>query len=203
MKFKQKVWKPEAFLHVCCKGKRWAIMPLQKTCWSYQSFQRLYEILKGNWRKKKGIHSTILDKSSKHNCVPQEFYKWVPHFKCLTRNCDQGGIDKFKLLSVEVSESGEVTGNDIYTFRQANSCLMDRKRKKCHWLTKKNTPSKELFASLARISLPFLYGKAAKGTNGQLNWTPHLQWVVCMHDDSEVYSCRQQDELQSEYFDAA
>ncbi|XP_048583328.1 uncharacterized protein LOC125562972 [Nematostella vectensis] len=74
-------------------------------------------------------------------------------------------------------------------------------------LVPKETPPSEMFTYFKKLLEAYpLHSFMAKWQREQLdNLLEHLPLghVVCIHDYSEGYACRQQDEIQSEFFDVA
>lgn len=127
--------------------------------------------------------------------------------KCLTRECSECGVSKFELLP-EVSEGSmeEVTWKR-YEYVGTGKFLSNGQEKKKIALVTKMTSPRELFQYFQDLLKHYPYHSfMAKWQREQMeNLIEHLpsNEVVCVHDYSEGYSCCQQDELQSEYFDVA
>lgn len=73
-------------------------------------------------------------------------------------------------------------------------------KKKHHHLSSLNKYFKEVLATYPYHSF---VAKWQRDQLGNLLDNLPLGHVVCLHDYSEGYACRQQDETQSEYFDVA
>ena len=123
--------------------------------------------------------------------------------KCLTRECSECGVSKFELLPEEFSEGSteEVTWKR-YEYVGTGKFLSNGQEKKKIALVTKMTSPRELFQYFQDLLKHYPYHSfMAKWQREQMeNLIEHLpsNEVVCVH-----YSCRQQDELQSEYFDVA
>ena len=128
--------------------------------------------------------------------------------KCLTRECSNCGVNELELLPEETSEAPteEVTWKR-YEYIGTGKFLSNGQEKKKIALVTKNTAPKELFKYFQDLLKQYPYhsfmGKWQREQMDNLIEHLPLNEIVCVHDYSEGYSCRQQDELQSEYFDVA
>ena len=125
--------------------------------------------------------------------------------KCLERKCSNCGVNKFKLLPEEESNEGLQVQWSRYEYVGTGKFLPNGQEKKKITLVRKETAPKELFEYFRKLLEDYpLHSFMAKWQRDQLDkLLEHLpvNHVVCVHDYSEGYSCRQQDEVQSEYFD--
>ncbi|XP_022801267.1 uncharacterized protein LOC111338965 [Stylophora pistillata] len=128
------------------------------------------------------------------------------NIKCLQRECDQCGVALFKLLPTETSDEGSVKWSR-YDYIPTGKFLANGQEKKKIALIQKETPPSELFQYFRELLAVYpSHSFMAKWQREQLdNLLDNLPvgHVVCVHDYSEGYTCRQQDEIQSEYFDVA
>ena len=126
--------------------------------------------------------------------------------KCLQRECDQCGVALFKLLPAETSDEGSVRWSR-YDYIPTGKFLANGQEKKKIALIQKETPPSELEEYFRELLAAYAsHSFMAKWQREQLdNLLDNLPagHVVCVHDYSERYTCRQQDEIQSEYFDVA
>ena len=111
------------------------------------------------------------------------------NIKCLQRECAQCGVDLFTLLPEESADEGSVRWS-WYDYIPTGKFLANGQEKKKIALIQKETPP-SFMARWQREQLDSL-----------LDNLP-ANHVVCVHDYSEGYTCRQQDKIQSEYFDVA
>ena len=128
--------------------------------------------------------------------------------KCLNRDCNLCGVQKFQMLPEELSdETDEVVIWRHYAYVGTGKFLSNGQEKKKIALITKQTPPRHLFNYFLDLLKDYPYHSfMAKWQRDQMdNLIEHLPIndVLCVHDYSEGYSCRQQDELQSEYFDVA
>ena len=128
------------------------------------------------------------------------------NLKCLTRYSDQCGVDKLKLLPEEISALGKATWKR-YMYLGTGRFLSNGQEKKKLSLVTETTPPNKLLEYFLRLLEEYPYHSLmARWQREQIdNIIEHLPLneVVCVHDYSQGYSCRQQDEPQSEYFDVA
>ena len=142
---------------------------------------------------------TLCNKSDEHS---------YNNLKCLNRECNECGVDKFVLLPEAVSvNSDEQVVWKHYAYVGTGKFLSNGQEKKKITLISKQTPPKELFKKIQELLKDYPYHSfMAKWQRDQMDnlieYLPHNE-AICIHDYSEGYSCRQQDELQSEYFDVA
>ena len=153
------------------------------------------------------IPSTLTEAADLTLCEKQNDQPYHK-LKCLNRDCDQCGVDKFVLLTEELSEDTEEQVIwKHYAYVGTGKFLANGQEKKKIALITKQTPPSELLQYFADLLKEYPYHSfMAKWQREQMdNLIEHLPLneVVCVHDYSEGYSCRQQDELQSEYFDVA
>ena len=125
--------------------------------------------------------------------------------KCIEREYENCGIEAFQLLPEETSTKGSVCWSR-YEYVGTESFFQMVKRKKIA-LVQKETPPSEIFRYFKELlatypSHQFTARWQRDQIDNLLNHLP-LAHVVCIHDYSEGYTCRQQNEIQSEYFDVA
>ena len=128
------------------------------------------------------------------------------NIKCLQRECDQCGVALLKLLPEESSDEGS-TRWSRYDYIRTGKFLANGQEKKKIALIQKETPPSELFKYFKTLlsvypSHAFMARWQREQLDSLLDNLP-AGHVVCVHDYSEGYTCRQQDEIQSEYFDVA
>lgn len=128
------------------------------------------------------------------------------NIKCLERGCTSCGVDAFDLLPEEKSEEGSVHWSR-YEYISTGKFLPDGKEKKKISLIQKDTPPVQLFSYFKELlkvypGHSFMARWQREQLDSLLDHLP-LGHVVCVHDYSEGYTCRKQDEIQSEYFDVA
>ncbi|XP_031553522.1 uncharacterized protein LOC116290592 [Actinia tenebrosa] len=151
------------------------------------------------------LHSSLTELVNTTLCKKPEGQIYH-NLKCLTRECKECGVNKFVVLPEELSESvqDEVTWKH-YTYVGTSKFSSNGQEKKKVTLVIKKTPPKDLFQYFQGLLQEYPYHCfMARWQREQLeNLMEHLPLneVICIHDYSEGYSCRQQDELQSEYFD--
>ena len=125
---------------------------------------------------------------------------------CLERECTSCGVDSFALLPEEMSKEGSVRWS-CYENVSTGKFLPDGQEKKKISLVQKETPPFQLFSYFKDLLKVYpSHSFMARWQREQLdNLLEHLPigHVVCIHDYSEGYTCRKQDETQSEYFDVA
>ena len=126
--------------------------------------------------------------------------------ECLERTCADCGIDKLVLLPEEISVEGTVTWSR-YEYVSTGKLLANGQEKKKIALVQKETPPSELFGYFKELLVEYpSHSFMAKWQGEQLDSLLEnlpLRHVVCIHNYSGGYACRQQDEIQSEYFDIA
>lgn len=164
-------------------------------------------VCKRNGRTDVSIPSTLTEAVNLTLCGKSDEQSYH-NLKCLKRECDECGVDKFVLLPEELSEdTKEQFIWKHYAYILTGKFLSNGQEKKKIALITKQTPPKELFTYFQGLLKEYPYHSfMAKWQRDQMdNLIEHLPLneVVCVHDYSEGYSCRQQDELQSEYFDVA
>ena len=144
---------------------------------------------------------TTLSEAVESTMCPKPEGALFHNHKCLQSECDQSGVALFKLLPAETSDEGHT----MTTFPLEVSCQWSRKKENCTH-PERNTPS-ELFKYFRELFAAYhTHSFMAKWPREQLDNlidTLPAGYVVRVHDCSEGYTCRQQDEIQSEYFDVA
>lgn len=125
---------------------------------------------------------------------------------CLERECDQCGVHLMKLLPEEESNEGKVIWKR-YDYVSTGKLLANGQEKKKLALVTKETPPSEMFGYLKKLLKDYpMHSFMAKWQRDQLDsLLEHLplDHAVAIHDYSEGYTCRSQDETQSEYFDVS
>ena len=138
-------------------------------------------------------------------CLKPEDEKYHK-LKCLKRECKDCGVHKLVLLP----EEKEGVGNHEvkwkrYDYVPTGKLTADGKEMKKITLLEKCTGPKELFDYFIQLLGQFPYHSfLAKWQREQLDSLLEnlpLNEAVCIHDYSEGYACRFQDEIQSQYFD--
>ena len=129
------------------------------------------------------------------------------NLKCLQRQCPDCGVSKFAFLPEELLKDGPATKWRRYNYIGTGKFLSNGQEKKKIALITKETPPHELFSYFSSLLEDYPYHSfMAKWQREQMdNLLEHLPLneIACVHDYSESYCCRQQDEIQSEYFDVA
>ena len=125
--------------------------------------------------------------------------------ECLERTCADCGIDKLVLLPEEISVEGTITLSR-YEYVSTGKLLAMGQEKTITYVQKEALPS-ELFGYFKELLVEYpSHSFMAKLQREQLDSLLEnlpLRHVVSIHDYSEGYTCRQQDEIQSEHFDIA
>ena len=122
--------------------------------------------------------------------------------ECLMRQCEQCGVKKFKLSAEEESSQVQVEWKryQCVTIQDKNG----EERRKIS-LVRKDTPVNEMFQYFLELLSGYTYhsfmAKWQKDQFDSLVANLPLNHVICVHDFSENYICRSQDEIQSQYFD--
>ena len=147
-----------------------------------------------------------LTEATEMTLCPKEDGKDFHNLKCIQRECDQCGVDKLQLMPEEISEEGSVRWSR-YEYVPTGKHHADGKEKKKICLVQKETPPSELFKYFKELlkvypSHSFMARWQREQLDNLLDNLPQGH-VVCIHDYSEGYTCRKQDEIQSEYFDVA
>lgn len=142
------------------------------------------------------VNFTLCEKFDKNN---------YSNLKHITRDCSECGVAKLALLPEELSEDTEdQVVRKCYEYMATGKLMSNGQEEKNTLVTKKSSP-KELFTYFQGQEYPY-HSLMAKWKKEQLdNHIEHLTLneVVCVHDYLEGYSCRQQDGLQSKYFNVA
>lgn len=151
------------------------------------------------------VLKTLTELVEKTLC-PKEEGKMFHNIKCLERECESCGVETLQLLPEETSSEGSVRWSR-YDYVSTGKFLANGQEKKKIALVQKETSPSELFKYFKELlgSYPY-HSFMARWQRDQLdNLLENLPLghVVCVHDYSEGYACRQQDETQSEYFDVA
>lgn len=122
--------------------------------------------------------------------------------ECLMRQCEARGIEK-----LELSEEEQSTDVLVKWKRYEYLTVQDKNgegRRKISLVTKE-TPVNEMFKYfldlLDKYSYHSFMAKWQKDQFDSLVANLPLNHVICVHDFSENYVCRSQDEIQSQYFD--
>ena len=124
------------------------------------------------------------------------------NIKCLQRECDQCGVDLFKLSPEENSDEGCVCWSH-FNYITTGKFLASGQEKKKIALIHKETPPSKLFKYFKELLAAYVsHSLMARWQWVQLDCLVDnlpAGHVVCVHDYSEGYACQQQDEIQSEY----
>ena len=121
---------------------------------------------------------------------------------CLRRECSECGTKNFQL-------SGKEKADTVVNWKRYEYVSVPDKngeeRKKIALVTKE-TPVTELFSYFLNLLKDYPYhsfmAKWQKEQFDNLVNNRPLDNIICVHDFSENYTCRSQDEIQSQYFDA-
>ncbi|XP_068689864.1 uncharacterized protein [Montipora foliosa] len=156
--------------------------------------------------EKEGVDTTIYSSLAEIISVtlcPVEAEKELHNLACLKRECTECGVNLFSLLPQEQSSEGKVKWKR-YDYLPTGKFGADGKEIKKISLVSKETAPKELFAYLYTLLESFPYhsflAKWERQQCDQLIMHLPLGHSICIHDYSESYACRYQDEIQSQYF---
>jgi len=151
------------------------------------------------------VLKTVTEAAAKTLCPKQED-QLFHDIKCLERQCDLCGVDASPLLLEEMATEGSVCWS-CYEYVSTRKFLSNGQEKEKIALVQKETPPSEFFKYFQELLSTYpSHSFMARWQRDQLdNLLENLPLghVVCMHDYSEGYAWRQQDEIQSEYFDVA
>lgn len=123
---------------------------------------------------------------------------------CIDRKCSDCGTKLLDLLPEEIAEEGTVKWKRYdYAFTGKQTAAGEPQKKLA--LVQKETCPKELFEYLLKLLQEFPYHQfmaiwQRKQLDKLLEHLP-VGHVVCIHDYSESYSCRGQNETPTEFFD--
>ena len=116
---------------------------------------------------------------------------------CLCRECSECGPGKFQLSRKETSNS--VVTLKRYEYVSVPDKSGEERRKIA--LVTKETPVTGLFSYFHQLLKDYPYHSfMTKWQKEQFDNLP-LDNIICVHDFSKNYTCRSQDEIQSQYFD--
>jgi len=131
----------------------------------------------------------------------QDYHK----LKCLKRECKDCGVHNLVLLPEEKGVGNHEVKWKRYDYVSTGKLTTDGRDMKKIALVEKCTGPKELFDYFIELLGQFPYHSfLAKWQREQLDALLEnlpLDQAVCIHDYSEGYACRFQDEIQSQYFD--
>jgi len=131
----------------------------------------------------------------------QDYHK----LKCLKRECKDCGVHNLVLLPEEKGVGNHEVKWKRYDYVSTGKLTTDGRDMKKITLVEKCTGPKELFDYFIELLGQFPYHSfLAKWQREQLDALLEnlpLDQAVCIHDYSEGYACRFQDEIQSQYFD--
>ena len=123
---------------------------------------------------------------------------------CIDRSCEECGTHLLKLLPEEQSEEGTTKWKRFDYVLTGKVTASGEPQKKIA-LVQKETCPKELFQYFIQLLEDYPYHQFMaiwqKKQLDELLETLPLGHAVCIHDYSESYSCRGQNEIQSQYFD--
>jgi len=149
------------------------------------------------------IWTSLTDVAESTLC-PKQDGNTYHNIKCLERKCDSCGVSK--LVLPEENSDGSVKWSKYEYIGEGKFLSNGQEKKKISLMPQETSPC-ELFSYFKKLLGEYSYHSfMAKWQRDQLDSllenlpTDH---AVCVHDYSEGYSCRQQDEIQSEYFDVA
>ena len=148
------------------------------------------------------IYSSLAEVISQTLC-PVEGDNKFHNITCLKRECSECGVEKFPLLPQETASERNVKWKR-YDYLPTGKLGADGNEIKKISLVSKETTPKELFDYFYKLLGPFPYHSfLAKWEREQCDrLITHLPLghALCIHDYSESYACRYQDEIQSQYF---
>ena len=150
------------------------------------------------------VLKTLTEATDKTLCPKQEG-KPFHNIECVQRECDSCGVNALPLLPEETSAQGSACWSR-YEYVSTGKFLSNGQDKKKIALIQKDTPPAELFKYFKELLVAYPnHSFIARWQCDQLdNLLDHLPLGhLCVHDYSKGYACRQQDEIQSEYFDIA
>lgn len=141
-----------------------------------------------------------------HKRVENEEEDTYHKMACLERRCTQCGVHLMELLPEDASNEGVVIWRR-YEYVSTEKFLANGQEKKKLALVTKEAPPSQMFGYFKDLLKDYpLHSFMAKWQREQLDslleYLP-LDHAVAIHDYSEGYTCRSQDETQSEYFDVA
>ena len=151
------------------------------------------------------VYTSVSDVIEQTLCPKSQNNKYH-NLICLKRECKECGVQKLVLLPDEK----EGAGNHLvkwkrYDYVPTGKLNADGKKMKKIALVEKCTAPKELFDCFLQLLGQFPYHSfLAKWQREQLDSLLEIlstDQAVCIHDYSEGYACRFQDEMQSQYFD--
>ena len=121
------------------------------------------------------------------------------NLKCIERMCEDCGVDKFPLLPKESNDNGLVKWSR-YEYVPMGKYLPDGPEKKKITLVQKETPPSQLFKYFTDLlagypSHIFMARWQRDQLDSLVNNLPQGH-MVCIHDYSEGYTCRKQEETQ-------
>ena len=139
------------------------------------------------------VNSTLCEKNEEAS---------YQRLECLMRDCQECGVQQFKLVQEEESKDVLVKWKR-YEYINVQDKNGEERRKIA--LVVKETPVVEMFQYFLELLNDYTYHSfMAKWQKDQfdspLNSLPKHH-VLCVYDFSENYTCRSQDEIQSQYFD--
>jgi len=123
---------------------------------------------------------------------------------CIDWSCGECGTPLFKFLPEEQTEEGTTRWKRFEYVLTGKVTASGEQRKKIA-LVRKETSPKELFQYFIKLLEDYPYHQfmaiwQRKQLDDLLENLP-LGHAVCIHDYSESYSCRGQNEIQLQYFD--
>ncbi len=124
--------------------------------------------------------------------------------KCYDRKCDKCGMDGLHIMDEEMSKAD--TAPDVYwqKYEYMDIKVKGNATRKKLTLTKQTTKPGNMFEHLAKcIETYSLHQYSANWQSLQLkNLKENLPMnhVICIHDYSENYRCREKSEIQADYF---
>ena len=157
--------------------------------------------------EQEGVDATVYTSLSEVislTLCPLEGENRYHNITCLKRECNDCGVNKFDLLPQESSNEGNIVKWKRYDYLPTGKLGADGKEIKKISLVSKETPPKELFDYFYKLLESFPYhsflAKWEREQCDQLIAHLPLDQALCIHDYSESYACRYQDEIQSQYF---
>ena len=151
------------------------------------------------------VYSSVSDVIEQTLCPKSQDNKYH-NLICLRRECKECGVQKLLLLPEEKEAAGDHQVKwKRYDYIPTGKLSADGKEIKKIALVEKCTAPKELFDYFLQLLGQFPYHSfLAKWQREQLDSLLEslpTDQAVCIHDYSEGYACRFQDEIQSQYFD--
>lgn len=171
-----------------------------KWCLTTMKFRK--KPLKDSNNRSVPIPTSVTEAVEMTLCLKEEG-KRFHRTECLQRECPDCGVNTVKLLQAESSCEGLVR-RARYEYVSTGKQLPNSQEKKKIALVQKKTPPLQMFQYFQELLKSYpSHAFTARWQREQLDSLiddlPQGH-AVCVHDYSERYTCRKQDEIQSEYF---